>query len=88
MTTLETGTEGNLRPTPYSGQIVFDDSGLVSARAMNPDSGAPDTPYTVNGYEAWPATPSSTPPQDGSPPLSTPLRSATSSDSSSRATSR
>jgi hypothetical protein len=53
MTSLEAGTEGNLQPVPYSGQIVFTKSGTMSVQAMNPDPNAPDTPYTRNGYEAF-----------------------------------
>jgi hypothetical protein len=53
MTSLETGTPGNLRPVPYSGQIIFTRSGTVSVQAINPDTSAPDTPYTINGYEAF-----------------------------------
>ncbi|MEU4453029.1 lipocalin-like domain-containing protein [Nocardioides sp. NPDC023903] len=53
MTSLEAGTEGNLEPVPYSGQIVFSKAGTMSVQAMNPDPNAPDTPYTRNGYEAF-----------------------------------
>ena len=53
MTLLEVGTEGNLQPVPYSGQIIFTKSGTMSVQAMNPDPSAPDTPYTRNGYEAF-----------------------------------
>ena len=53
MTSLEVGTPGNLRRVPYSGQIIFTKSGTMSVQAMNPDVNAPDTPYTVNGYEAF-----------------------------------
>ncbi|MEU4779969.1 lipocalin-like domain-containing protein [Micromonospora sp. NPDC023633] len=53
MTSLEVGTPGNLRPVPYSGQIIFTRSGTMSVQAMNPDASAPDTPYTINGYEAF-----------------------------------
>lgn len=53
MTSLETGTPGNLRPVPYSGQIIFTRSGTMSVQAMNPGVSAPDTPYTINGYEAF-----------------------------------
>ena len=53
MTLLEVGTEGNLQPVPYSGQIIFTKSGTMSVQAMNPDANAPDTPYTMNGYEAF-----------------------------------
>lgn len=53
MTSLEVGTEGNLQPVPYSGQIIFTKSGTMSVQAMNPDANAPDTPYTSNGYEAF-----------------------------------
>ncbi len=53
MTSLEVGTEGDLQPVPYSGQIIFTKFGTVSVQAMNPDPSAPDTPYTRNGYEAY-----------------------------------
>lgn len=53
MTSLEVGTEGNLQPLPYSGQIIFTESGTMSVQAMNPDATAPATPYTMNGYEAF-----------------------------------
>ena len=53
MTSLEVGTEGNLQPIPYSGQIVFTKAGTMSVQARNPDPDAPDTAYTVNGYEAF-----------------------------------
>jgi hypothetical protein len=49
MTSLEVGTEGNLQPVPYSGQIVFTQSGTMAVQAMNPDPNAPATPYTTNG---------------------------------------
>jgi hypothetical protein len=53
MTSLEVGTEGSLQPVPYSGQIMFTETCTVSVQAMNPDAGAPATPYTTNGYEAY-----------------------------------
>ena len=53
MTSLEVGTEGNLQPVPYSGQIVFTEACTMSVQAMNPDANAPATPYTTNGYEAF-----------------------------------
>jgi hypothetical protein len=53
MTSLEVGTEGNLQRVPYSGQIIFTRSGTMSVQAMNPDANAPETPYTLNGYEAF-----------------------------------
>jgi hypothetical protein len=53
MTSLEAGTEGNLQRVPYSGQIIFTKAGTMSVQASNPDTSAPDTPYTVNGYEAF-----------------------------------
>jgi hypothetical protein len=53
MTSLEVGAEGNLKPVPYSGQIIFTKSGTMSVQAMNPDTTAPDTPYTLKGYEAF-----------------------------------
>jgi hypothetical protein len=53
MTSLEAGTEGNLKPVPYSGQVIFSEGGTLSVQAMNPDANAPETPYTANGYEAY-----------------------------------
>ena len=53
MTSLEVGTEGNLQPVPYSGQVIFTGSCTLSVQAMNPDANAPATPYTTNGYEAY-----------------------------------
>ena len=53
MTSLEVGTEGNLQPVPYSGQVIFSEAGTLSVQAMNPDADAPDMPYTTNGYEAY-----------------------------------
>jgi hypothetical protein len=53
MTSLEVGTAGNLQRVPYSGQIIFTKAGTMSVHAMNPDTNAPDTPYTSNGYEAF-----------------------------------
>jgi Lipocalin-like domain len=53
MTSLEVGTEGNLQPVPYSGEIIFTESGTMSVQAMNPDANVPATPYTMNGYEAY-----------------------------------
>ncbi len=53
MTSLEVGTEGNLQPVPYSGQVIFTESCTLSVQAMNPDANAPATPYTMNGYEAY-----------------------------------
>ncbi|MGU3438186.1 hypothetical protein ACNHUS_34905 [Actinomycetes bacterium M1A6_2h] len=52
MTTLEVGTEGNLQTVPYSGQVIFTDD-TMSVQAMNPNTSAPDTPLTVQGYEAY-----------------------------------
>lgn len=52
MISLETGGEGSYSTVPYSGQIDFD-ADTVSVQAMNPDTSAPDTAYTVNGYEAF-----------------------------------
>ena len=46
MTSLEAGADGSLANVPYSGQIAFD-SESVSVQAMNPDTAAPDTAYTV-----------------------------------------
>lgn len=49
MTSLEVGGE----PVPYSGQVIFTKAGTMSVQAMNPDANAPDTAYTVDGYEAF-----------------------------------
>ncbi|SFI32709.1 Lipocalin-like domain-containing protein [Streptosporangium canum] len=53
MTSLEMGAAGKLQPVPYSGQIIFTESGGVSVQAMNPDANAADTLYTRTGYEAY-----------------------------------
>jgi hypothetical protein len=53
MTSLAVGTEGNLEPVPYSGQVIFTASCTLSVQAMNPDANAPATPYTMSGYEAY-----------------------------------
>lgn len=53
MTTLEARTDSEYRASPYSGQVVFTDSGTLSVQAMNPDTEAPDTDYTLAGYEAY-----------------------------------
>lgn len=52
MTSLEAGGEGNYLEVPYSGQVIFDGE-LFSVQASNPDVAAPDTSYTVSGYEAY-----------------------------------
>ena len=53
MTSLEVDIEGNFQPAPYSGQIIFTESGNMSVQAMHPDPSAPATAYTMNGYEAY-----------------------------------
>jgi hypothetical protein len=53
MTSLEVGTEGNIQPVPYSGQVIFTEACTLSVQAMHPDANAPATPYTTNGYEAY-----------------------------------
>jgi hypothetical protein len=53
MTSLEVTVDGRYQTVPYSGQIIFTRSGTMAVQAMNPDRNAPDTPYTVNGYEAF-----------------------------------
>jgi hypothetical protein len=53
MTSLEVGGPISYQRVPYSGQIVFTKSGTMSVQASNPDQDAPDTAYTVNGYEAF-----------------------------------
>lgn len=53
MTSVEVGTADDLQPVPYSGQVIFTDAGTMSVQAANPDTAAPDGPYTVGGYEAF-----------------------------------
>ena len=53
MTSLEVTIDGGYQAVPYSGQIVFTKAGTMAVQAMNPDRSAPDTAYTVNGYEAF-----------------------------------
>ncbi|WP_396599697.1 hypothetical protein [Frigoribacterium sp. R86507] len=53
MTSLEVGTDGDLSAVPYSGQVVFTAAGTMAVQAANPDTAAPDGPYTVDGYEAF-----------------------------------
>ncbi|KQQ08969.1 hypothetical protein ASF46_16075 [Rathayibacter sp. Leaf296] len=52
MTLLEDSAAGDFQSIPYSGQIIITPS-TVSVQAMNPDTAAPDGPYTINGYEAF-----------------------------------
>lgn len=52
MTSLEDRSSGSWKTTPYSGQIIISPT-TVSVQAMNPETSAPDGPYTVNGYEAF-----------------------------------
>lgn len=47
-----TDVTGSYRSTPHSGQIAFTDS-TVAVQATNPDTIAPDTAYTVRGYESF-----------------------------------
>jgi hypothetical protein len=54
MTSLEiTDASGQTATVPYSGQVIFTEAGTLSVQAMNPDTSAPDNPYTLNGYEAY-----------------------------------
>jgi hypothetical protein len=54
MTTLEVPNgSGELGTVPYSGQVIFTESGIMAVQAMNPDAAAPDSPYTLKGYEAY-----------------------------------
>jgi len=52
MTSLEGGGPDAYTEIPYGGQIQFN-SETVSVQAMNPDTTAADTAYTVQGYEAF-----------------------------------
>ncbi|RVJ50136.1 hypothetical protein CN166_30100 [Sinorhizobium medicae] len=54
MTSLQfTNSEGSLAEVPYSGQVIFSQSGSLSVQAMDPDPAAKPTTYTANGYEAY-----------------------------------
>lgn len=53
MSTLEMQNEGEFETVPFGGQIIFTEAGTVSVQAQNPDPAASDTPYTVQGYEAY-----------------------------------
>lgn len=53
MRTLEFQTDGEFEEVPFSGQIIFTEAGTVAVQAQNPDAAAPDTAYTVQGYEAF-----------------------------------
>lgn len=53
MATLEFETDGEFAEVPFDGQIIFTEAGTVAVQAQNPDATAPDTAYTVQGYEAF-----------------------------------
>ncbi len=53
MTSLEAATNGTFAKVPYSGQIIFTPSGRMSTQAKNLVPNAPDTDYTVGGYESY-----------------------------------
>lgn len=54
MTSLQiTNSEGKPADVPYSGQVIFSQSGTLSVQAMDPDRAAKPTAYTANGYEAY-----------------------------------
>lgn len=53
MSRLEFETDGEFAVVPFGGQIIFTDAGTVAVQAQNPDTTAPDTAYTVQGYEAF-----------------------------------
>lgn len=52
MTALEPGgdVDGSV---PFDGQVIFTDAGTMAVQAANPDAAAPNTAYTVAGYEAF-----------------------------------
>lgn len=52
MTSLEVGSEGELKEIPYAGQIAFTGD-TVSVQAMNPDTETADSEFTFGGYEAF-----------------------------------
>ncbi|TIM39807.1 MAG: lipocalin-like domain-containing protein [Mesorhizobium sp.] len=54
MTSLQiTNSEGKKADVPYSGQVIFSQSGTLSVQAMDPDPAAKPTTYTANGYETY-----------------------------------
>ncbi|RWQ19998.1 lipocalin-like domain-containing protein [Mesorhizobium sp.] len=54
MTSLQiTDSHGKKTDVPYSGQVVFSQSGTLSVQAMDQDPAAKPTTYTANGYEAY-----------------------------------
>ncbi|MCD1643744.1 lipocalin-like domain-containing protein [Aurantimonas coralicida] len=54
MTSLEQGLPGGeLSGSPFTGQIIFTDGGIVAVQAMNTEGDDPENPYAVNGYEAY-----------------------------------
>ncbi|RWB93191.1 MAG: hypothetical protein EOQ56_35280 [Mesorhizobium sp.] len=54
MTSLQiTDSQGKKTDVPYSGQVVFSQSGTLSVQAMDQDPAAKPTTYTANGYEAY-----------------------------------
>lgn len=54
MTSLQiTDSQGKKTDVPYSGQVIFSQSGTLSVQAMDQDPAAKPTTYTANGYEAY-----------------------------------
>ncbi len=54
MTSLQiTDSQGKKADVPYSGQVIFSQSGTLSVQAMDQDPAAKPTTYTANGYEAY-----------------------------------
>jgi hypothetical protein len=54
MVSLEVASpSGQLRQTPYTGEIIFTGRGTMSIQAMDPDPNAPPTPFSKAGYEAF-----------------------------------
>lgn len=54
MTSLQfTNPEGKVVDVPYSGQLVFADTGTLSVQAMDANPDAKPTTYTANAYEAY-----------------------------------
>lgn len=52
MVKLEVMQDGEFTQVPYSGQLIVSDKGTLSAQAMDMRPSPPDSPYTLNGYEA------------------------------------
>lgn len=54
MASLEiAAADGAYSKIPYSGQVIFTESGTLSVQAANANRNAEDTTYTLQGYESY-----------------------------------